>query len=258
MIRIRLHLRYKGSSFAGWQKQPSPQLKTVQGELETALFRLTGQSVRTVGSGRTDSGAHARRQVVHFDWSEASDRFPWVRGLNAHLPADIQVVEAFEAPMEFHALLSATSKIYDYYIQTGFLKPLFRSDTCWHVRAPLDLIWLNDCAKELVGTHDFASFQNTGTDVPSTTRTIYKAEWRQQGRQMLNFRVEGNGFLKQMVRNLVGTQVELCRSGAQPIDILKVLQGRQRSSAGSTAPARGLFLTQVKYPKDLDNRCRKL
>ncbi|NQY99033.1 MAG: tRNA pseudouridine(38-40) synthase TruA [Bdellovibrionales bacterium] len=258
MGRIRLHIRYQGSDFAGWQKQPDEKLQTVQGCLEQALLKLTGQNCLTVGSGRTDAGTHARKQVVHFDIDKPADRYPWVKALNAHLPESIQAFEAFEAPDEFHALLSCQSKTYDYYIQNSELKPLFRRDFVWHVRKPLTIDWLNRCASHLVGTHDFSSFQNAGTEVPSTVKTLYLAKWQQIDSQTIRFRASGDGFLKQMVRNLVGTQVDLFRSEAQPTEILKVLQAQNRSQAGLTAPATGLFLTSVKYPSHLDNRCRKL
>jgi tRNA pseudouridine38-40 synthase len=257
MNRLRLHMRYQGTQFAGWQKQPG-ELRTVQGTLEKALQKLTGHACTTVGSGRTDAGTHARMQVVHFDLAKPADSYPWVKALNAHLPESIQCFGAYSAPEEFHALLSAESKTYDYYIQNSSLKPLFRREFCWHVHTPLDLVWLNDAASLLIGTHDFASFQNSGTDVPSTIRSLSKAYWQQMDSQTLSFRVQGDGFLKQMVRNLVGTQIELFRSGCQPSEILKVLQAQDRAAGGPTAPATGLFLSKVKYPNHLDNRCRKL
>lgn len=257
MSRIRLHLRYQGTEFAGWQKQPG-DIVTVQGELEQALEKLTGLDCQTVGSGRTDAGTHARMQVIHFDIDKPANSYPWVNALNAHLPESIQVFDAFEAPEDFHALLSADSKVYDYYIQNSELKPLFRREFTWHVRSPLDLDWLNQASSLLLGTQDFASFQNAGTEVPSTTKTLFEASWSQVDSQTLRFRVKGDGFLKQMVRNLVGTQVDLFRSGVQATEILKVLQAHNRAAAGPTAPATGLFLTSVKYPNDLDNRCRKL
>lgn len=231
---------------------------TVQGELEKALAKLTGDEINTVGSGRTDSGTHARMQVVHFDFAKDPDRYPWVNALNAHLPEDIQVYEAFEAPHDFHALLSAERKQYVYYVQNSERKPLFRRDYCWHVKEPLGLNWLNEASSHLLGTHDFSSFQNTGTDVPNTTRTLFRASWKNLGPEGLIFTIVGDGFLKQMVRNIVGTQIELTWRGGQPADILKVLQACDRGQAGLTAPASGLFLNWVKYPPHLDNQCRKL
>ncbi|MCB0407989.1 MAG: tRNA pseudouridine(38-40) synthase TruA [Bdellovibrionales bacterium] len=257
MTRIRLDLRYDGTGYLGWQKQPKAPM-TIQNALEEALFSLIGIKPSTVGSGRTDAGAHARQQVVHFDFDGPTNKYPWVNAINSKLPQQIQLFEAYEAPLEFHSLLSAEKKEYVYFIHNAELPPVFRRDFCWWQRRPLDVAWLNTASKFFVGEHDFKSFQNTGTLVPSTIRTVFLANWTQISPQTLKFRIIGNGFLKQMVRNIVGTLVELSFQKREPIEILKVLQAQDRGAAGQTAPAQGLFLNRVSYPQKLDNKCRKL
>jgi tRNA pseudouridine38-40 synthase len=259
MTRIRLDIRYDGSGYSGWQKQPKKNAPpTIQAALELALLKLTGLELSTVGSGRTDAGTHARHQVVHFDFPEEAEKYPWVRALNSKLPEQIQVFEAYEAPSKFHALLSAQAKHYIYYLHNSPLPPLFRRRYTGWQKAPLSLEWLNETAKMLVGRHDFRSFQNTGTDVPSTVRTLFRAEWLKTGPQTIEFHVVGNGFLKQMVRNIVGTQIDMAIKKHPTHEFLKIFQARDRNHPGPTAPALGLFLHQVSYSRELDNKCRKL
>lgn len=259
MTRIRLDIRYDGTGYSGWQKQSKKvQQNTVQGVLESALLELTGQTLVTVGSGRTDAGTHARHQVVHFDFPGRAEAYPWVRALNSKLPEQVQAFSAFEAPAEFHALLSAQKKYYIYYIHNALLPPVFRRLYSWWQKRPLDLNWLNSASEALLGRHDFKSFQNSGTDVPSTVREIYRAQWVSPTPERLEFHICGNGFLKQMVRNIVGTQVDLALKDRPTHEFVKILQGRDRGHQGPTAPAHGLFLHQVSYPTELDNKCRKL
>ena len=258
MTRIRLDIRYDGTGYSGWQKQPHPEVKTIQGTLESALKDLTGQELSTVGAGRTDAGTHARHQVVHFDFDGPAERFPWRKALNARLPEEIQIFASHEAPTEFHALLSAEHKHYIYFIHNHELPPVFRRNYCWWVKHPLEDDYLNESCSHLLGTHDFSSFQNTGTEVPSTVRSLSRAEWIRTSPNTLEFHIEGNGFLKQMVRNIVGTCVNNAFTGAPASEMLKVLQGQKRELAGPTAPASGLFLNSVSYALKLDNKCRKL
>lgn len=258
MTRVRLDIRYDGSGYSGWQKQPKTDLPTIQGVLEKALKDLTGQDLSTIGSGRTDAGTHARHQVVHFDFEGPADRYPWVKAINSRLPEEIQVFEAYDAPDEFHALHSAEHKHYIYYICHSPLPPVFRRKYCWWQKHALDEDWLNQTCENILGTHDFKSFQNTGTEVPDTVRSLSRAEWVRTSPHILEFHIEGNGFLKQMVRNIVGTCVSLHRSGADTSELLKILQGKDRSLAGPTAPATGLFLNSVSYALKLDNKCRKI
>lgn len=258
MTRIRLDIRYDGTGYSGWQKQPKSDVPTIQETLESAINDLTGQIVTSIGAGRTDAGTHARQQVVHFDFDGRADKYPWIKALNARLPEEIQVFKASETPQEFHALLSAEHKHYAYYIHNHELPPVFRRNFCWWQRFPLNEEYLNESCFHLLGTHDFSSFQNTGTAVPSTIRSLSRAEWVRTSPNTLEFHIEGSGFLKQMVRNIVGTCVNNAFIDAPSSEMLKILQGRRRELAGPTAPATGLFLNSVSYALKLDNKCRKL
>lgn len=257
MTKVRLHIAYDGTNYVGWQKQTGRKSPTIQGELEEALLQLTGENFKTIGSGRTDSGVHARHQVVHFTFNEP-DKYPWVKALNSLTGEQILVKAAYAAPSEFHALASARKKTYSYYIQNSSLRPLFRRQYCWWQRRPLDLQWLQAAAKLVQGKQDFKSFQSQGTPVPDTVREVFSAKWYLHPGELLEFRITGEGFLKQMVRNLVGTQIQLHLKGAKPSTLIDILKAKSRQAAGLTAPAHGLFLNSVEYPPELDNQCRKL
>jgi tRNA pseudouridine38-40 synthase len=204
--------------------------------------------VRVHGSGRTDSGVHALAQVAHFDVPESRRHIPWRQALNAMLPSDISILEAREAQDDFHARFSVRSKRYAYTLWT---EPRFtlpqRAPFVWPVRG-LDFEAMDQAAKVLAGTHDFAAFQNAGTEIKGTVRTLepivrtpgqLPAEWV--------FRFQADGFLKQMVRNLMGLLVEVGRGGLAPADVRAILEGCDRRKAPATAPARGLTLEEVMY-----------
>ncbi len=262
--RIKLILSYDGTAFMGWQRQNRGQ-RTVQGELEAALTRLYALPIKITGSGRTDAGVHALHQVAHFDTPQPHRIKNLRRALNSLLPDDICVKSAFWAPPDFHALASALSKTYIYRIWCApFRSPLLRNRTLW-VPTPLNLMVLNELARPLLGTHDFKSFQVTGSEVSTTVRTLSQADFRlitppdrswERG-WLLEFRVSGDGFLKQMVRSLVGTLLHLERIQGQPQDLLDILARTDRHAAFKTARPEGLYLFHVKYPSELDNKCRK-
>lgn len=246
MPRIRLTLAYTGTRYHGWQLQADGP--TVQGTVEAALHRLVGRPVRVHGAGRTDAGVHALGQVAHCDVPEDRGHLPWQRALNALLPEDIAVLDASTVPETFHARRSATAKEYAYTLWTepAFVLPQRRPFT-WAV-GPLDLAALDEAAAFLVGTHDFASFQNTGTPVASTCRTLM-ALTRHPGptpwETVLRFRADG--FLKQMVRNLVGLLVAVGQGRLAPAAVAGILAARDRAAAPATAPPHGLCLEKVDY-----------
>ena len=246
MPRIRLTVAYVGTRYLGWQLQG--QGATVQGVLEAKLSRICDEPVRVHGSGRTDSGVHALGQVAHFDVSEAKAHIPWQKALNAMLPDDIAVLDAREAEPGFHARFSVRSKRYAYTLWTepNFTLPQ-RAPFVWPVRN-LDFEAMDRAAALLSGTHDFAAFQNAGTEIKGTVRTLepivrsqglHPAEWV--------FRFRADGFLKQMVRNLMGLLVEVGRGGMPPEGALAVLEGLDRRRAPATAPPQGLTLEEVFY-----------
>jgi len=255
MPRVRLQLAYDGTLFHGWQVQdvPGKQPRTVQGEVEKALARLVEAPVRVHGSGRTDTGVHALAQVAHFDAPASKDHIPWQKALNALLPEDVRVLSASPAPGDFHARYGALSKTYAYSFWLGgrYVLPNRRYYT-WHP-GPLDVPAMEDAAAMLMGTHDFAAFQNTGTEVASTVRTVtglapgHVADLGATEYEMV-WRISANGFLKQMARNIFGLLAAIGRGRLAPEDAAKTLDLRQRAKAAyATAPAKGLSLVEVRY-----------
>jgi len=255
-MRYRLNLSYDGGCFNGWQKQPiGPE--TVQGTLEKILKTILRQPTRVVGSGRTDTGVHARVQYAHFDTDQELDR-SFLRSLNALAPEGLVVRSVERTPDDFHALASCTSKTYIYRIWNAPVPSVSRRHWSLHVSKPLDVEKLNHLSRILVGDVDFKSFQSRGTPVSSTVRHVTLAEWRHISRHLIEFRITGEGFLKQMVRNIVGTLLYLERKGQTADDLKAILAAGDRQAAKDTAPPHGLFLYQVKYPPALDNQCRKI
>jgi tRNA pseudouridine38-40 synthase len=256
--KIKLLISYDGADFQGWQRQPGKP--TIQGTLESVLTQLYGEPIKIVGSGRTDAGTHAVGQVAHFAAPKIFGKEErLVRALNSLLPDSIVVKDAWLAPDDFHALFSCKRKTYLYRIWNHPVKSaLWRGRALW-VGEPLDLERLNQYARALVGEKDFKSFQTTGTPVKSTVRRIDLCTWSASNSgHLLEFRIRGNGFLKQMVRNLVGTQLYLERHQADLTRLLDILEAKDRQAAKATAAAHGLYLTRVEYPRALDNKCRKL
>lgn len=256
MRKIKLLLSYDGTPFQGWQKQPGRS--TVQGTLETALTQIYNEPIRTIGSGRTDAGVHAVGQVAHFETGKIlNNEARLMRGLNALLPDTVVVRGAWAAPDDFHALFSAKRKTYIYRIWNHPVR-----SALWHHRAlwvpqPIDIIKLNKLSQGIVGTQDFKSFQTQGTPVKTTVRTVDVCQWTAKG-SLLEMRIRGNGFLKQMVRNIVGTLLYLERHKSDPKDLAEILAAQDRQAAKVTVAAQGLYLYKVYYPPTLDNKCRKL
>lgn len=255
-MRYRLQISYDGGSFNGWQKQQFGP-PTVQGTLETIISCILQKPTRVVGSGRTDTGVHALAQVAHFDCDkELTPSF--LRSLNAMAPDGLVVASVWRAPDDFHAMLSAIGKTYIYRVWNGPQPSVFRRRTSHWVSQKLDLEKLNGLSEALVGEIDFKSFQSRGTPVKTTVRHVSEAHWRPIRPNLLEFRISGEGFLKQMVRNIVGTLLYLERKNQGPEELRSILSANDRQAAKATAPPQGLFLLQVKYPPSLDNQCRKI
>ncbi len=250
MRRIRLIISYDGTNYVGWQVQPNGV--SVQSLLEKALFELTGEQIRVEGSGRTDSGVHAKAQVAHFDTNARMDAGKFAVAMNMHLPADIRVLYSEECDPSFHARFSAKQKEYAYTVQLGPHADVFHRTTSLHLHYMPDESAIQIAAKSVLGTHDFNAFKCSGSSMENTVRTITRSEWTRSG-QFLVYHVEGNGFLYNMVRILVGTMLEI-GSGKRPAsDMEKAIQSGSRSDAGATAPAHGLCLERVIYP-DFDTQ----
>jgi tRNA pseudouridine38-40 synthase len=256
MFRILINLSYDGRDFYGWQKQPklSP---TVQGMLEEQLGKIFNTPIRIIGSGRTDRGAHALAQWCHADVPVDPTPLKLKRRLNKMTPDTLRVNEVFLAPKNFHAQRSSIKKKYIYRVYSAELPSPFELHYAYHLSTPIHLEILNRLSAHLCKTQDFKSFQNSGTDVETSVRTVFKAYWTQKGR-FATFHIVGDGFLRQMVRNIVGTLL-WCSYQENPDEcFVNIINSLNRRLAKEPAPAHGLFLIWVKYPRELDNKCRKL
>jgi tRNA pseudouridine38-40 synthase len=247
---LKLTLAYDGTEFSGWQVQPDAP--TVQGTLASAIGRLTGEKVLPQGSGRTDAGVHALAQVANFTTESPIPTENWVKALNDILPASIRVVEAVEVALDFHARKSAQAKTYRYRIYRGAICSPLRARYVWHFPFPLDEGAMAVAAKLVVGEHDFTSFAavdpergREGQPV-SNVRRVFSSDWWRDGDD-LAYTIRGNGFLHNMVRNLVGTFIQVGKGTLAPSDIGRILSACDRSAAGATAPAGGLYLLSVEY-----------
>jgi tRNA pseudouridine38-40 synthase len=248
MPTFKLTLAYDGTDFAGWQWQPAK--RTIQGELEAALERITGQATRCIASGRTDAGVHALGQVVSLSSDTRLAPEVLTKALNAELPEDMLVFSVEPAADHFHALRDAVRKRYRYVIEDGRLRDLFARRYLWHIYQRLNVAAMQAAAAPLVGTHDFASYETSGSPRLTTTRTIFDLHVERQPAELTEriiIEVEADGFLYNMVRNIVGTLVAVGK-GKQPIEWpAQVLAHRDRKEAGMTAPPQGLFLAGVEY-----------
>lgn len=276
MTNWKLTIAYLGTGFHGWQIQPD--LVTVQGTLAAALHRLTGEQVLPQGAGRTDTGVHARGQVASFQLAAPLPAENLQRALNRVLPAGIRVLSADIMPPSFHARHSSRGKLYEYRVferrqhadpdvpaKERICSP-FLAPFVWDCRWPLALERMQAAAQHLIGTHDFTAMAATSrpsaTDAdqeqhnpdshkpasqPNPIKTMHEATWARED-DLLIFRIRGSGFLHHMVRNLVGTMVDVGRGSLAPSDIPRILASRDRSEAGPTAPAQGLYLVEVHYP----------
>jgi tRNA pseudouridine38-40 synthase len=259
--KIKMLVSYDGTNYCGWQKQKEhkhgPTKPSLQETMEKALSQLFNEPIGVNASGRTDAGVHAVGQVCDFETSRPLPRdFCWA--VKSLLPETFVVKAAWEAPKEFHSTLSAVKKTYKYWVWNRPRPTALLAQRTHWVRKPLNLDRLNQMAKLLEGEKDFKSFQSVGTPVAHTVRTIYSARWHERAPGLIEFEVTGSGFLKQMVRNLVGTQLDL-ETKEQPIEkIEEILAQKDRRKAGRTAPAQGLYLWKVYYPKALDIKCRRI
>jgi tRNA pseudouridine38-40 synthase len=245
MRRIQLTLTYDGTAYRGFQLQPNRA--TIQSVTEEALSRLLREPVRLRAAGRTDAGVHAREQVV--DFTDSGNRPPEtiLRGGNALLPPDIRIVSAEEVPLSFDARRHAKEKEYRYFLHLHPVASPFFSRHAWHIEKPLDLDSIREGLAHVVGEHDFASFQGQGCTAKTTVRTISRAEVIELHPALHCIGICGGGFLRHMIRNIVGTLVEVGRGKYPPERVRELLSLRDRSEAGPTAPARGLFLWTVRY-----------
>ncbi|MGA8215985.1 MAG: tRNA pseudouridine(38-40) synthase TruA [Candidatus Sulfotelmatobacter sp.] len=250
MRNLKLILSYDGTEFAGWQVQPDAV--TVQGTLASAIGRVTSEKVLPQGSGRTDAGVHALAQVVTFVTESSVPTGNFVKVLNDVLPESVRVLEVEEVAADFHARKSAQAKTYRYRIYRAAICPPFLARYVWHYPFPLDEAAMVRAARRVEGEHDFTSFATVDPErghegVPaSNLRRIFSSGWERNGDEFV-YTVRGSGFLHHMVRNLVGTFILVGKGTLQAEDLTRILKAHNRSAAGATASASGLYLVNVEY-----------
>lgn len=242
---FKLIIEYDGTSYNGWQRQKNG--RTIQGEIEKALATMTGKGITVTGSGRTDAGVHAFGQAANFlcDTKLSPDAF--LNGLNSLLPEDIVIRKCSEVDEKFHARISAKSKIYHYRILNSSRPAAVCRQYVWFIREKLDPDAMRRSIVQIVGTHDFKAFEAAGSPRLNTIRCVKNASLLKKDNNCLIFEIEADGFLRFMVRNIVGTLVEVGRGKITPDDFKEILLARDRCLAGPTAPPQGLFLMQVRY-----------
>jgi tRNA pseudouridine38-40 synthase len=245
---IRLLLEYDGTGYHGWQRQADAA--TIQQTLEEALERLTGEAVVLIGSGRTDAGVHALGQVANFRLNSAIPLKAFHEGLNSLLPKDIAVLAAQEAPPEFHARKSARAKTYEYRILNRGNRSPLHHHYAWWIAPRLDLPAMAAAAAFLPGEHDFTAFRASGSDNKNPVRQVLAAGWRDEPGGWLSFTITATGFLRGMVRSLVGTMVEAGRGKAPATKLAELLASGARQDTGPTAPPQGLYLLEVYYEQE--------
>ena len=253
MRNLKVILSYDGTDFSGWQVQPDAL--TVQGTLASAIGRITGEKVLPQGSGRTDAGVHALAQVMTFVTESSVPTENFLKALNDILPPSVRVLEVEEAPPDFHARHSACAKTYRYRIYRESICPPFLARYVWHYPYRLLEDEMLRAAELVVGEHDFTSFAavdpergsgEAATSAVSNMRKIFSSSWERVGEELV-YTVRGSGFLHHMVRNLVGTFILVGKGTLQVEDVTRILLARNRSAAGATAPASGLYLVGVEY-----------
>ncbi|MFZ0286018.1 MAG: tRNA pseudouridine(38-40) synthase TruA [Terriglobales bacterium] len=250
MRNLKIVLAYDGSDFAGWQVQRDSA--TVQGTLASAIGRITGEKVLPQGSGRTDAGVHALRQVATCSLESPIPAENLLKALNDLLPASVRVLEVNEAPSEFHARKSAHAKTYRYRIYRSPICPPFLARYVWHHPYPLDEDAMRQAGSLVLGEHDFTSFAAVDPErakeegSASNVRHIFASGWQCEAEELI-YTVRGSGFLHHMVRNLVGTFILVGKGTLKAEDMTRILESKDRAAAGATAPARGLYLVSVEY-----------
>lgn len=245
MRNIKLTMEYDGTAYHGWQIQPG--LRTVQGVMREKIAHITQGEVNLIGAGRTDAGVHALGQVANFHTESKIELTALQRGLNSLLPADIVVRKAEEVSENFHARFSARSKVYEYHILNRPHPSAIRRNFAWFIPHTLNLSSMRSCGHLLIGTHDFSSFRAAGEESDHSIREVQRLEIESRQGDLIIVVMEANAFLREMVRSIVGTLVDVGKGKTTLAEFEKIFRARDRRRAGMTAPAHGLFLTEVKY-----------
>jgi tRNA pseudouridine38-40 synthase len=245
MQRLKCIISYDGSAFSGYQVQPSH--RTVQSVIEDALKKMhKGSPIKIYASGRTDAGVHAIGQVIHFDSPLMIPANKWKMALNSLLPDEVAVHNVQKAKPDFHARYDVESKEYRYKISVKRERDVFLRHYCHHMPYSLNYIAMKEAMKYFVGTHDFTSFCSARTEIEDKVRTIYEMEFFEE-EDILTFRFVGNGFLYNMVRIIVGTLIDVGLGNRKPEEVNTIINLKDRTRAGKTAPSQGLYLWKVNY-----------
>ena len=242
---FKIIIEYDGTRYHGWQRQKKDV--TIQGEIEKALGIMTAKHIVVNGSGRTDAGVHARGQAANFRCDTDLSSGVFQKGLNSLLPEDIVIRECRQVEETFHARYDVKSKIYHYKIYNHPVPAAMNRLYAWSIRKPLNIVAMRSAVSYIIGSHDFKAFEGAGSPRAHATRHVMAADLVESDNRLLIFRIEANGFLRFMVRNIVGTLVDVGLGKTLPAEFKKILQSRDRTKAGATAPARGLCLMEVKY-----------
>jgi tRNA pseudouridine38-40 synthase len=242
---FKLIIEYDGTAYHGWQRQTRDS--TIQGTIEDALFRMTRTHVNLVGSGRTDAGVHALGQAANFHCETALTPQAFLGGLNSLLPDDIVIRDCARIDDAFHSRYDVKGKTYVYRILNRHRAAAIGRQYAWWVRKPLDQGLMASAIHHLVGTHDFKAFEGAGSPREHSTRSVTEASLEQDSEGRLVFKISANGFLRCMVRNIVGTLVDVGLGKMMPDDVERILRAKDRNQAGATAPPQGLFLKAVEY-----------
>jgi tRNA pseudouridine38-40 synthase len=242
---FKIVIEYDGTGYHGWQRQKED--RTIQQEIEEAISTMTAGKVSLAGSGRTDAGVHAVGQVANFLCETSLSPEVFQKGLNSLLPEDIVIKDCRIVDQSFHARYDARSKIYHYNILNCKLPTAIGRQYAWHIIKKLDTAAMQSAVSHIIGRHDFQSFEGSGSPRSDTTRNITEATLIEHDDGRIVFKIEGNGFLRYMVRNIVGTLVDVGLARITPAEFKEILESRDRSNASATAPAHGLFLMEVKY-----------
>ena len=242
---FQLIIEYDGTNYHGWQRQKSKP--TIQQTIEEAIFTMTREKVSLIGSGRTDAGVHALGQAANFISTTQLNELDLFKGLNSLLPSDIIIRYCMQISTDFHSRYCVKDKIYDYRILNHILPSAIGRQYAWHIRKKLDIHAMRSAIKYVVGFHDFKAFEASGSPRMNSTRHIYRAGLKEKADGLISIEIQANGFLRFMVRNIVGTLVDVGKNKISPDEFHQVLISRDRNLAGATAPAHGLFLVRVNY-----------
>lgn len=244
MKNLKLIIEYEGTNYHGWQRQKGAL--TIQGVIEDAIYAVSKERVKLISSGRTDAGVHALGQIANFHTESSLDAISWQRALNSLLPQDIVIKKTDFVPLDFHSRYSANGKVYRYVILNSPLPSVFYRNYAWHIQYPLNLRKMRKGMRYLKGTHDFSSFRAASSTSKNPIKTIKYIEMEKR-MNFITIIIEADGFLHHMVRNIVGTLVEVGRGKIEPEEVKRILVLKDRRKAGPTAPPHGLYLVEVKY-----------